>query len=507
MTLHRRHRRVFARFRKVGSRPWVSRVGMVLLGAAVLAVGIILVLRPLALAYSAGIMVKQRMHQRANKHHAALAAHFSSQLAPPFDPSSAPPEVISRWLDQEPHVVAIMRRPQGQLWVNRDRRLIASERVADYSELARLAERTLRENELSAWNATGGLGCSVSPSWITFWEWRADSPALGALLEGCGLGPDSEFIAAFQSGASGAVPMPWVKGPPPEALKQASIKTIDGVNFFPDAWSLWIVAKERPEHDPDRAYRRALLWGWIQSASIAGAVGIGFVFLRRHKRRDALDADRLANITHSLRTPLAVLKLRCDTLRLGRASEEDAEHELSQMGMEVDRLATVIDQGLRRFRGQPVESAREAVHPEWFRRFTEELQPAFQAEQRCLDVDLTEASAWANLASLRSALLTLLENALNHGAGKVTLVTKVQGHHFVVQVADEGPGLDPEALHRLGRPFQRLRQPGQEGFERDGLGLGLHLLIQSAFEEGWGLEMASGPGTLVTLRMQAVEVR
>ena len=501
----RRHRRVFSRFRPAGLRSWTSKLAVVLLGAAMVAVGIILVLRPFAMARDAGMAVKQRLNMSAKEHYAALAEHFSSKLAPPMDPTAAPPEVISRWLEQEPHVIAVMQRPLGRLWIKKGNGLSPSAREATYYDLACIAERSVRENEIGAWGSTGGLGCSVSPGWITFWEWRAGSPALETLLKHSRLGPDSDFLAAFQTGAEECLPTPWVGSMDPAALNEAKIRMIYGVNFFPDTWTLWIAAKDATGRKAIQAYSQALLWGWAQSSAIVGAVGAGFWFLRRHKRRDALDADRLANITHSLKTPLAVLKLRCDTLRLGRAPEAEARHELSQMGVEVDRLATIIDQALRRFRGQEAECAREAVPPDWFRRFTNELEPAFQAEERCLEVDLADVSAWASLPSLRSALLTLLENALNHGAGKVYLETKVHGSHFLIRVADEGPGLDAAELRRLGRPFQRIRKPGQEGFERDGIGLGLHLLIQSALEEGWGLEMTSGPGMVVTLRMHAVE--
>jgi len=48
-------------------------------------------------------------------------------------------------------------------------------------------------------------------------------------------------------------------------------------------------------------------------------------------------------------------------------------------------------------------------------------------------------------------LLTLLENALNHGAGGVSLVTKTQGHHLLIQVANNGQGLESTTLRRLGR--------------------------------------------------------
>ncbi len=500
-----RQRRVFSRFRPAGPRPWTSKLALVLLGAATLAVGIILVLRPFAMARDAGIAVKQRLSMSAKSHYMALAEHFSSKLSPPVDPDTAPPEVMARWLEQEPHVIAILQRPLGRLWIRKGTAFVSSDREATYLDLARIAERSVRENEIGAWDATGGLGCSVSPGWITFWEWRTGSPVLEALLKRSRLGPESDFIAAFQTGAEGALPIPWVGSTAPAALQQAKTKIIYGVNFFPDTWTLWIAAKDATDRTALRAYTRALLWGWLQSAAIVGAVGVGFWFLRRHKRRETLDADRLANITHSLKTPLAVLKLRCDTLRLGRASEAEARHELSQMGVEVDRLATIIDQALRRFRGQEPECVREAVPPEWFRRFTGELEPAFQAEGRALQVDLATGAPWASLSSLRSALLTLLENALNHGAGKVCLETKVAGHQFTIRISDEGPGLDPAALRRLGRPFQRIRKPGQEGFEREGIGLGLHLLVQSALEEGWGLEMTAGPGMVVTLRMPAVE--
>lgn len=505
MTSLRRPRRVFSRFRPGGPRPWTTRLAVVLLSSAMVAVGIILVLRPFAMARDAGVAVKQQLTANAKGHIAALYAHFSAKLAPPMDPATAPPEVLAQWLVQEPHVSAVLQRPQGRLWMRKTSGLVPSAPEAAYLDLARIAERSVRETEIGAWDATGGVGCSVSPGWITFWEWRAGSPALEALLRGAGLGPDSDFIPAFQTGAEGALPIPLVGNAATTALQQAKLRVTYGASFFPETWTFWVAAKEATDRRPHKAYTQALLWGWAHSLAIAGAVALGFAFLRRHKRREALDADRLANITHSLKTPLAVLKLRCDTLRLGRASETEARHELSQMGVEVDRLATIIDQALRRFRGQETESVCEAVSPDWFRRFTDELEPAFQAEGRSLDVELAAGAPWASLPSLRSALLTLLENALNHGAGKVRLETKVVGHQFTVRISDEGPGLPPAFLRRLGRPFQRIRKPGQEGFERAGIGLGLHLLIQSAHQEGWGLEMLSGPGMVVTLRMDAAE--
>ena len=70
---------------------------------------------------------------------------------------------------------------------------------------------------------------------------------------------------------------------------------------------------------------------------------------------------------------------------------------------------------------------------------------------------------------------------------------------------DAGKGLTPVEMKALGKPFMRIREPGKEGFPRDGQGLGLSLLAKVAEQEGWGLLFSSvkGQGVSVTLEIQA----
>ena len=67
--------------------------------------------------------------------------------------------------------------------------------------------------------------------------------------------------------------------------------------------------------------------------------------------------------------------------------------------------------------------------------------------------------------------------------------------------------MEPHQLAALGKPFLRLRIHGKEGFEQEGQGLGLSLLLQVARKEGWGLSFASAPGEglLATLEIKALE--
>jgi signal transduction histidine kinase len=124
----------------------------------------------------------------------------------------------------------------------------------------------------------------------------------------------------------------------------------------------------------------------------------------------------------------------------------------------------------------------------------DDLRPGFELEGRALQLNLCGQPGHAPLSSLRAAVLTLLENALGHGRGTVTMETWRTRRRLCIQVKDEGDGLAPHQVKALGKPFQRIREAGKEGFLREGQGLGLSLLVQVAEQEGWGLTFASAPG-------------
>jgi two-component system, OmpR family, sensor kinase len=80
----------------------------------------------------------------------------------------------------------------------------------------------------------------------------------------------------------------------------------------------------------------------------------------------------------------------------------------------------------------------------------------------------------ADEALLRRALWNLVENAAKYGAPPITLAAASEGARVTLSVADEGPGVPPEARERVLDPFYRLdpaRTPG--GAAPGGVGLGL----------------------------------
>lgn len=291
---------------------------------------------------------------------------------------------------------------------------------------------------------------------------------------------------------------PWGEDPnlqaDPARINEALVIIPTGSDYLGAGWEL-VGVPFAAELTQFRAQYARLRWtAWSVGFAIALFVALGFWLRHRSQKRALLDADRMASMTHSLKTPLAILKFRCDTLRLGRLTQDQADEELLKLGSEVDNMALMIENGLRVIRGSNEFLPVAEVDPDWLRGVAEDLQPAFEAEERKLELRLDEITGRAPLPSLRSALFTLLENALFHGKGNVVLESVSIRNRLQLRVSDEGDGLESHQLRAIGKPFLRLRQQGKEGFQKEGQGLGLSLLCQVAEKEGWGLSFASAPG-------------
>jgi two-component system sensor histidine kinase MtrB len=93
----------------------------------------------------------------------------------------------------------------------------------------------------------------------------------------------------------------------------------------------------------------------------------------------------------------------------------------------------------------------------------------------------------------------LVENALAHGGGDVTVRVAADGDTATVDVIDCGPGIPPEELPRL---FERFAK-GDPARSGPGTGLGLAIARENARLLGGDVEAASEPGagSRFTLRL------
>ena len=109
----------------------------------------------------------------------------------------------------------------------------------------------------------------------------------------------------------------------------------------------------------------------------------------------------------------------------------------------------------------------------------------------------------ADRRAVKQILLNLLSNAVKFtpAGGKIDVTAKALKNSVTIVIRDNGIGIAPEALERLGQPFEQV----QDQFTKDHKGSGLGLAIARSLTalHGGEFKIASevGNGTTVTVRL------
>jgi signal transduction histidine kinase len=208
-----------------------------------------------------------------------------------------------------------------------------------------------------------------------------------------------------------------------------------------------------------------------------------------------LVADRtrmLAAIAHDMRTYLTRLRLRIEFIE-DADQRKRAEADLAELGAMLDDTLLFAGQNQRRTLPRSIDVAEELTAIAALRA---EIGEAVRLEP----VDLgTRLVIKADPLSLRRMVSNLIDNGLRY-ATCVTLSAWPDAGDVLVRVADDGPGVPPELLARLGEPYVR----GEPSRNRTsgGVGLGLAIVRALAAENDAVVTMGNreGRGFEVSLR-------
>lgn len=171
----------------------------------------------------------------------------------------------------------------------------------------------------------------------------------------------------------------------------------------------------------------------------------------------------VADVAHELRTPLAVVSLRVEALK-----EKEAKEELRSG---VGRLAHLVGQMLDLERLSFAGRQRESIDLAAFGRdVVADLAPmALKAGyDLALDAPASPVIVIGDPHAIERALTNLVVNAIAHGGGEGNIEVVVSADR-IIDVVDEGPGVDASLRPRLFEPFCR------DSSTSEGCGLGLHL--------------------------------
>jgi len=189
----------------------------------------------------------------------------------------------------------------------------------------------------------------------------------------------------------------------------------------------------------------------------------------------AADRELAVDASHQLRTPLTALSMRLEEMIAAADDPEVVRAEGNAALTQAERLADVVTQLLSPARRAGAASAALTGIDEIVRQQVVEWQPAFRrARRKLVVIGVRDLQAHVTPGGVAQVLATLLDNALMHGGGTVTLQTSQNSRSVVIEVRDEGSGIPPELVPRI---FERSVSGRPEG---TGLGLALARTMAAA---------------------------
>lgn len=245
----------------------------------------------------------------------------------------------------------------------------------------------------------------------------------------------------------------------------------------------------------------------LMGLAILAATVFGYRYTVRHLELAQLKSGFVSNVTHELKTPVALIRLAVETLEMRRVkTPEETDRFLRSIGRETQRLGQLVDNildfarleaGQVSFRFTPVPLAA-LVHD-----VLETMRPRLEHLEFKVETDVPEnlPPARGDAMALTHCLLNLLDNAIKYSRTRkeIRVSAAARDGTVALSVTDRGIGISPPDRKRIFEKFVRL----ENGLVHDvrGAGLGLSLVDQIIRAHGGRVEVVStlGEGSTFTL--------
>lgn len=196
-----------------------------------------------------------------------------------------------------------------------------------------------------------------------------------------------------------------------------------------------------------------------------------------------------SGLAHETRNPLGLIRGRAQQMAQRAAPSSPMAADTRIIIEECDRLAARLTQFI--LFAKPFTLHLSEVDPDTvIEEVTLLLEPDCQSKNvRWVHQRATQPiTVMADRELLRQAIFNLLHNAVKYtrSDSEVTIMTRNDGPHVIIEILDQGPGVEPDDVPKLFMPYFST-DPG-------GTGLGLSLVRKIAIAHGWDVTFSPAPG-------------
>jgi signal transduction histidine kinase len=211
---------------------------------------------------------------------------------------------------------------------------------------------------------------------------------------------------------------------------------------------------------------------------------------RERAERDR--ADLVSTVAHELRSPLTSVKGFTATLlnKWDRFNDEQRLLMLQTVNADADRVTRLIGELLdvSRIDAGRLELRKQVVDvPAAVRRLIDgRIASGDSADRFEIEASAQLPEMWLDPDKLDQILANLVDNAIRHGAGTVTIAVAPTSNGLTISVSDQGDGVAEEIRNLV---FRRFWRAGRRG----GTGLGLYIVKGLVEAHGGEVAVADAP--------------
>ena len=211
---------------------------------------------------------------------------------------------------------------------------------------------------------------------------------------------------------------------------------------------------------------------------------------------ETIKDDFIANVSHEIKTPLAVIRGYASALQRGNLSEEEQREYAATIASASESLSVLISNILRLNKLENQEIVPNAAPYDLTRQLSDcALAHEEQWERKHIDFDAQleeRVMILADESMLEIVFNNLIANAIKftEPGGRIVLRQEKAGGDVVVTVSDTGCGMDEETVKHI---FDKFYQ-GDSSHSREGNGLGLALVKRVLDISGGSIAVRSAPG-------------
>lgn len=230
------------------------------------------------------------------------------------------------------------------------------------------------------------------------------------------------------------------------------------------------------------------------------------------KKNEAYRKEFLQNLAHEFKTPIFAIQGYVETLLGGAMENADIRKKfLSNTARNVERLVSLmndLDEIYRLESGEQLLYKQNFVIQELIKEVFESL--SIKTKEKNIICSIKKGCEWpvtvfADKEKIRMVLINMIENAFKYGKPNGNIIAsiyKTEGGRVLVEISDDGIGIEEEHLNRIFERFYRTDKARSRDIGGTGLGLAICKHIIEAHAQAIHVRSTPDVGTTIGFTLE-----